>query len=52
MPRAILALALVGAVFAGFWLLHPMLLPLGRLNLLIFFMPNGEATQTKPVTAS
>jgi tripartite ATP-independent transporter DctM subunit len=38
MPRAILALALVGAVFAGFWLLHPMLLPLGRLNLLIFFL--------------
>ena len=36
-PQALLALVVVGAVFAGFWLLHPMLLQLGRLNLLIFF---------------
>ncbi len=38
LPRAVLALAVVGAVFAGFWLLHPVLLQLGRLNLLIFFL--------------
>jgi len=38
MGQAILALVLVGAVFAGFWLLHPMLLMLGRINLLIFFL--------------
>jgi len=36
--RAVLALAVVGAAFAGFWLLHPMLLQLGRLNLVIFFL--------------
>ena len=36
--RAGLALAVVGAAFAGFWLLHPMLLQLGRLNLVIFFL--------------
>src|SRR5665213_1056133 len=32
MPPALLALVVVGAVFAGFWLLHPTLLQLGRLN--------------------
>jgi tripartite ATP-independent transporter DctM subunit len=38
MPQALLALVVVGAVFVGFWLLHPVLLQLGRLNLLIFFL--------------
>jgi tripartite ATP-independent transporter DctM subunit len=38
LPLALLALAVVGATFAGFWLLHPVLLQLGRLNLLIFFL--------------
>ena len=37
-PRAVLALAVVGTVFAGVWLLHPLLLQLGRINLLIFFV--------------
>jgi tripartite ATP-independent transporter DctM subunit len=38
MGQAVLAFVVVGAVFAGFWLLHPMLLQLGRFNLLIFFL--------------
>jgi len=38
LPLALLALVVVGATFAGFWLLHPVLLQLGRLNLLIFFL--------------
>ena len=37
LPLVLLALAVVGAAFAGTWLLHPVLLQLGRLNLLIFF---------------
>jgi tripartite ATP-independent transporter DctM subunit len=38
LPAALLALATVGLVFAGFWLLHPALLHLGQLNLLVFFV--------------
>ena len=38
LPLALLALVVVGATFAGFWLLHRVLLQLGRLNLLIFFL--------------
>ena len=33
----LLAVAVVGLVFFGFWLLQPALLHLGRLNLLVFF---------------
>jgi tripartite ATP-independent transporter DctM subunit len=32
------ALAIVGALVAAFWLAAPLLLPLGRLNLLVFFV--------------
>jgi tripartite ATP-independent transporter DctM subunit len=35
---ALLAVVVVGLVFAGFWLLHPALLRLGQLNLLVFFV--------------
>jgi len=36
--RSLLALAVVGAVFGVFWLVQPLLPPLGQLNLLIFFV--------------
>ncbi len=38
LPMALLALIVVGAVFAGFSLLRPQLLHLGQWNLLIFFL--------------
>ena len=38
--QTLLALALVAAVVAGFWLAGPVLKPLGNYNLIIFFVVN------------
>jgi tripartite ATP-independent transporter DctM subunit len=44
LPRAALALGVIGAAFSAFWLLQPVLPSLGTLNLLIFFVGVVGAT--------
>ena len=43
-PAVLLAVLLVAAIIGGFFLLHPALLQLGRINLLIFFLGVVSAT--------